>query len=132
MTKAKRIDFTLQNGDKEYDGVAEWDSKGALVNCQVLDEEDDGYLGNKVYCFFLRHLKKGGKVTKDIDLPSSDVVQFVLEDGSVVTVRPSGTEPKIKFYASCRAPAGLEPQVARQQVLETVAKLQRVLDGWIS
>ncbi len=36
----------------------------------------------------------------DIDLPSSNVLQFVLEDGSLITARPSGTEPKIKFYAS--------------------------------
>ena len=38
-------------------------------------------------------------ITK-IDLPSSDVLQFFLEDKSVITVRPSGTEPKIKFYFS--------------------------------
>jgi phosphoglucomutase len=39
---------------------------------------------------------------KNIDLPASNVLQFRLEDESVVSVRPSGTEPKIKFYASCR------------------------------
>ncbi|MDZ4750260.1 MAG: phospho-sugar mutase [Flavobacteriales bacterium] len=37
-----------------------------------------------------------------IDLPASNVIQLVLEDGSVVTARPSGTEPKIKFYFSLR------------------------------
>ncbi|MDG2245292.1 MAG: phospho-sugar mutase [Flavobacteriales bacterium] len=37
-----------------------------------------------------------------IDLPSSNVIQYVLEDGSRVTARPSGTEPKIKFYFSVR------------------------------
>lgn len=35
-----------------------------------------------------------------IDLPQSDVLQFFLEDGSKISVRPSGTEPKIKFYFS--------------------------------
>lgn len=35
-----------------------------------------------------------------IELPSSDVLQFYLADGSKVSVRPSGTEPKIKFYIS--------------------------------
>jgi phosphoglucomutase len=34
-------------------------------------------------------------------LPPSDVLQFFLKDGTVVSARPSGTEPKIKFYASC-------------------------------
>ena len=38
-----------------------------------------------------------GKVAK-IDLPSSNVLQFYSADGNKVTVRPSGTEPKIKFY----------------------------------
>jgi phosphoglucomutase len=36
-------------------------------------------------------------------LPPSDVLQFFLEDGTIVSVRPSGTEPKIKFYATCCA-----------------------------
>jgi phosphoglucomutase len=40
-----------------------------------------------------------GKKTK-IDLLRSDVLQFFLEDGSKISVRPSGTEPKIKFYFS--------------------------------
>ena len=38
-----------------------------------------------------------GIVTK-IDLPKSNVLQFYLKDGSLITIRPSGTEPKIKFY----------------------------------
>ena len=36
----------------------------------------------------------------NIDLMKSDVLQFFLEDGSKISVRPSGTEPKIKFYFS--------------------------------
>ncbi|MEJ7647331.1 MAG: phospho-sugar mutase [Chryseolinea sp.] len=43
-----------------------------------------------------------GKVTK-VDFPVSDVLQFYLEDGTKVSVRPSGTEPKIKFYISVRS-----------------------------
>ncbi|MDH3711739.1 MAG: phospho-sugar mutase, partial [Cyclobacteriaceae bacterium] len=35
-----------------------------------------------------------------IDLPKSNVLQFVTEDGSKISARPSGTEPKIKFYMS--------------------------------
>ena len=40
-----------------------------------------------------------GEKTK-IDLVKSDVLQFFLEDGTKISVRPSGTEPKIKFYFS--------------------------------
>ncbi len=40
---------------------------------------------------------KSGTVSK-IDLPKSNVLQFLTADGSKISVRPSGTEPKIKFY----------------------------------
>ncbi len=41
---------------------------------------------------------------KNIYLPKSNVLQFFTEDGSKVSVRPSGTEPKIKFYFGVKAP----------------------------
>ncbi len=44
-----------------------------------------------------------GKEDK-IDLPSSNVLQFITKDGGKVSVRPSGTEPKIKFYFGVVAP----------------------------
>jgi phosphoglucomutase len=49
-------------------------------------------------------LKKGTNLKTgeewEIKLPKSNVLQFVLEDGSKISARPSGTEPKIKFYFS--------------------------------
>jgi phosphoglucomutase len=42
--------------------------------------------------------------TRTLDFPVSDVLQFYLEDGTKVSVRPSGTEPKIKFYMAVKAP----------------------------
>lgn len=39
----------------------------------------------------------------EINLPESDVIQYVCADNTVVTVRPSGTEPKIKYYYGVRA-----------------------------
>lgn len=41
-------------------------------------------------------------VESAIDLPKSDVLQFVTADSTIVSVRPSGTEPKIKFYVGVR------------------------------
>ncbi|MCC8426719.1 phospho-sugar mutase [Mucilaginibacter sp. UR6-11] len=38
--------------------------------------------------------------TSAIELPVSDVLQFITADGSIISARPSGTEPKIKFYCS--------------------------------
>ncbi|MBS0011622.1 MAG: phospho-sugar mutase [Bacteroidales bacterium] len=45
-----------------------------------------------------REAKTG--IESPIDLERSNVLQFFLEDGSKISVRPSGTEPKIKFYFS--------------------------------
>jgi len=40
---------------------------------------------------------------KEIHLPKSNVLQFFTEDGSKISIRPSGTEPKIKFYFGVKA-----------------------------
>ncbi len=58
--------------------------------------------GEKVVCIkdYKLHESKDlttGKVTP-IDLPTSNVLQFFTDKGNKITVRPSGTEPKIKFY----------------------------------
>jgi len=41
-------------------------------------------------------------IEKDIDLPKSNVLQFFTEEGTKISIRPSGTEPKIKFYFSVK------------------------------
>ena len=41
-------------------------------------------------------------VSKKLDYPKSDVLQFITADGCIVSARPSGTEPKIKFYCSVK------------------------------
>jgi phosphoglucomutase len=54
--------------------------------------------------------------TDPVDFPKSDVLQFYLKDGTVVSARPSGTEPKIKFYASsCTIVAPGKLDVARAE-----------------
>ena len=45
-------------------------------------------------------------IMNDPDLPKSNVLQFYLESGTIVSARPSGTEPKIKFYINSMVPAG--------------------------
>jgi len=57
-------------------------------------------------------------------LAPSDVLQFFLKDGTVVSARPSGTEPKIKFYASCCAEAGEGGLIAAKA--EVSRKLQAI------
>ncbi len=49
----------------------------------------------------LHDIETGKK--KNIKLPKSNVLQFILDDDSVLSIRPSGTEPKIKIYVGTRA-----------------------------
>lgn len=51
----------------------------------------------------VRDMRAG--TTAKLDMPvTSNVLQFFTEDGSKVSIRPSGTEPKIKFYIEVKAP----------------------------
>ncbi|MEJ2663277.1 MAG: phospho-sugar mutase [Spirochaetia bacterium] len=68
-----------------------------------------------------------GRTSKDIDLPASNVIQFVLEDDTVISARPSGTEPKIKFYASCRSGRGMELPQAMQEVERKITRVREEL-----
>ncbi|QIX60348.1 phospho-sugar mutase [Hymenobacter lutimineralis] len=50
----------------------------------------------------IRNLHTGEQLPTGLE--SSNVLQFILEDGSKISARPSGTEPKIKFYFSVKQP----------------------------
>ncbi len=54
------------------------------------------------YATLLEKNLESGQLTP-LNFPKSDVLQFYLQDGSKISVRPSGTEPKIKFYISVNA-----------------------------
>lgn len=62
--------------------------------------------GSKVVQLLDYELQKGTNPstgeTWPIQLPKSNVLQFITEDGSKISARPSGTEPKIKFYFSVK------------------------------
>jgi len=63
---------------------------------------------------------------RSIDLPKSNVLQFFLEDGSKITVRPSGTEPKIKFYF------GVKDDLSNKSEFDsTRSKLEKKIEGII-
>ena len=72
--------------------------------------------------------------TTSVDLPLSDVLQFTLANGSKVTMRPSGTEPKIKFYFSSRKKGPNIKQLEEEvtQYNETLAsELLKTIDSII-
>lgn len=69
------------------------DRHGSIAGQDVVVYKD--YQEQKSYNY-----KKG--IEEDIKLPESNVLQFKLEDESLITIRPSGTEPKLKIYFSVR------------------------------
>jgi phosphoglucomutase len=76
------------------------------------------------------HPEKAAKVS----LPESDVLQWYLEDGTMVTVRPSGTEPKIKYYillkTDTKKAGGLEAARASsgKKAQAILADIRKVID----
>ena len=74
--------------------------------------------GAKVTTLLDYQLQKGTNLitgeTYPIDLPKSNVLQFITDDGSKISARPSGTEPKIKFYFSVNA------KLTRKEDFDTV------------
>lgn len=59
----------------------------------------------------------------EIDLPKSNVLQFFTEDGSKISMRPSGTEPKIKFYFSVQ-----DELPSKEKYYQIEAKLEAKID----
>jgi phosphoglucomutase len=68
-----------------------------------------------------------GQTRPGAEFPRSDVLQFILSRGGVVTVRPSGTEPKIKLYASCGGEPGVDPATARNDVGSRMREIGQAL-----
>ena len=62
-----------------------------------------------------KNLKSG--TTEDILIPKSDVLIYTTEDGSRVALRPSGTEPKIKFYLSVNSPLNSADEFSATETL---------------
>ncbi len=69
-----------------------------------IDGVDVAILRDLQSCQELRRQGDQFQAAASINLPPSNVLQFILKDGSKVSARPSGTEPKIKFYVSVREP----------------------------
>lgn len=80
----------------------------------------------------------GEKVVKvrdcmnDPNLPKSNVLQFYLESGTIVSARPSGTEPKIKFYINSMVPAGDKSDAWLKGAKEKAAALCDAISSDIS
>lgn len=57
------------------------------------------------------------------ELPKSDVVKFILEEGNSVVVRPSGTEPKLKIYLTIRVEETEDAKQIEEELIKNLEKL---------
>lgn len=77
----------------------------------------------------------GIRVEKDIDfrngykdIPPSNVLKYILEDGSWFVIRPSGTEPKLKFYFYTKKATRAEALAADEAIRDDILKLIETIE----
>lgn len=70
-------------------------------------------------------------VESDIDLPRSNVLSWSLADGSQLLARPSGTEPKIKFYGEVREPLAADETLASGEA-RAAARVQALVEELVT
>ena len=67
--------------------------------------------------------------TEKIDLPKSNVIKFILKDGSWFVLRPSGTEPKLKIYlcsyGKSRIDANKNTEYIKNNLLDVIERLKK-------
>lgn len=94
----------------------------AFAGKKVIQVKD--YLSKKV--FYPREERE-----ESLELPSSNVLQFILEDNTIVSARPSGTEPKIKFYISGRSTPDVPLDEAKRKVHKGIDEIAQGIKNLI-
>lgn len=124
--------YYKQQNKNLYDGLQELFSEYGYFSEKTTSEEFDGVGGNEKMIALMKKFRNeiptefaGYDVkstedfqsqletfadgsTKSISLPKANVLKFHLSDGSWIAIRPSGTEPKIKFYIATRGQSAEE------------------------
>ena len=73
----------------------------------------------------IRYSPENPEKRERLTLPPSNVLQFFLEDGTIVSARPSGTEPKIKFYINAVAANASSLDDAKKQAQILCAAIEK-------
>jgi len=148
---AEMVAYHKDKGSSLFDALVELYLEYGFYKEKLIAIKKEGKSGAEEIASMLKNLREnppvtlgGSKVTmikdyrsseskdmtagtvSEIDLPSSNVLQFFTEDGSIVSARPSGTEPKIKFYCSVNEPLG-ERSAFKSTEAKLDAKLTTIL-----
>ena len=112
MGVARGLGFTLGDLDRDISGFSGGEkTRARLAGLEVTEKRD--YDQGKGWDLAANKEFK-------LDLPRSRVLHYTLADGSWFAVRPSGTEPKVKFYLSVTAPAAAEADQKLARLREAV------------
>lgn len=114
--------FIEKTVSKEFDGAAGKDKMSAIMT-KLRTAKIDNFAGILVeltedYDNDSR-IYSSGKAEK-LNMPRSNVLKYVLTDGSWIAVRPSGTEPKIKFYFGTQGDSNEEAQANLDRLIEAL------------
>ena len=101
---AYSIEFKGSTGQQAMDNLMDGLHKAPL-------KELSGVKVIRVEDYNKQEAYEAGKVEK-INLPKSNVVKLFFENGNTITVRPSGTEPKVKFYIGMKSKIKLDKSQA--------------------
>ena len=96
-------------GKQKIDGIVEQyrtNPPTHIAGSPIVEYRD--YLNNTYYA-------------PEVQLAKSNVLQYIAEDGTVVSLRPSGTEPKIKFYFNLRCNPGEDVEAKAKAIDEQFA-----------
>ena len=97
----------------EFDGLDGADKMNRLMT-HFREANPESFAGYKVMSVMdlqaqtITYLEDGHSV--DVDLPESNVLKYQLENETWIAIRPSGTEPKVKFYVGTSAPTAQAAQ----------------------
>ena len=85
--------------------------------------------GMRVVCIEDYHRRKrleAGKEVEIVEIPKANVLKYYLDDGSWIAIRPSGTEPKCKFYYCVRGKSEEEAQEKANHLQKSMAQYLNV------
>ena len=107
---AYSIEFKGSSGQAAMDSLMD-----GLHNNPLM--ELNGVKVTRVEDYLKQIARENGKEEK-ITLPKSNVVKLFFENGNTITVRPSGTEPKVKFYFGMKSNLKIEKEQADKLYLD--------------
>lgn len=109
---------------KQYPGINGRDQMAAMMQ-KFRDEGIKEFAGHQVVTTedFSNNIKTIDGQTSKLNMPQSNVLKYVLDDETWIAIRPSGTEPKLKFYVGTSADSLDKANAKLNQFEDAITKL---------